>query len=466
MTLPFAACILTTEMLNPAIFREYDIRGIADEDLRDPDVEALGSGLGTYLIRHSGATICLGRDCRLSGERLHRALRSGLVSAGAHVIDIGIVPTPVLYYATVHFKANGGVMITGSHNPPEYNGFKTVCGAGTIHGAEIQNVRKLIASGDFEAGEGSMKELDAVTPYVNEVASQFHFDRRVKVALDAGNGTAGPVMHRILEKLNVEAVELFFEMDGSFPNHHPDPTLPVNLKPLQDAVGKEGAELGLAFDGDADRLGVVDERGSIVWGDMLVLIFGREILSRKPGSTFIGEVKCSQVMYDKLKELGGRPIMYKTGHSLIKAKMRQENAELAGEMSGHMFFYDRYYGYDDALYAACRLIEIVARSGQPLSHQLDGIPKLVSTPELRIDCPDELKFKVVEKVADIVRKHRAIVDIDGVRVPFEHGWGLVRASNTQPVLVMRFEAESEDWLKKYQQELEDAVKHAKQQLSS
>ncbi len=453
-------------MLNPAIFREYDIRGIADEDLRDVDVEALGRGLGTYLIRHSGATICLGRDCRLSGERLHDALRAGLVSAGAHVIDIGIVPTPVLYYSAVHFTAGGAVMITGSHNPPEYNGFKTVCGPGTIHGAEIQSVRKLIASGDFESGEGSVKQMDAVTPYVNEVASQFHFDRRVKVVFDAGNGTAGPVLHRILEKLDVDAVELFFDMDGRFPNHHPDPTVLSNLKALQDAVRKQKAELGIAFDGDSDRLGAIDERGSVVFGDMLLLIFGREILSRKPGSTFIGEVKCSQAMYDKLAELGGRPIMYKTGHSLIKAKMRQEKAELAGEMSGHMFFSDRYYGYDDALYAACRLLEIVAKSGQPLSHQLDGIPKLVSTPELRIDCPDETKFKVVEKVAEITRKHHAIIDIDGVRVPFEHGWGLVRASNTQPVLVMRFEAESDDLLKNYQQELEAAVEEAKRQIGT
>jgi phosphomannomutase/phosphoglucomutase len=453
-------------MLNPAIFREYDIRGIADEDLGDADVEALGRGLGTYLVRHSGATICLGRDCRLSGERLHHALRTGLVSVGAHVIDIGVVPTPVLYYSAIHFAAGGAVMITGSHNPPEYNGFKTVCGAGTIHGAEIQSVRKLIASSDFESGEGSVKERDAVTPYVNEIASQFHFERRVKVVFDAGNGTAGPVLHRILEKLDVEAIELLFDMDGRFPNHHPDPTVLSNLKLLQDVVRKQKAELGIAFDGDSDRLGAVDERGTVVFGDMLLLVFGREILLRKPGSIFIGEVKCSQAMYDKLAELGGRPIMYKTGHSLIKAKMRQEKAELAGEMSGHMFFSDRYYGYDDAIYAACRLLEIVAKSGQPLSYQLEGIPKLVSTPELRIDCPDDAKFMVVEKVAEVMRKYRTIVDIDGVRVPFEHGWGLVRASNTQPVLVMRFEAESDELLKKYRDELEAAVEEAKRQIST
>ena len=452
-------------MLNPGIFREYDIRGIAEKELRDPDVEALGRALATYLIRHSGRTICLGRDCRLSGERLHSALLRGLLSAGTHVLDLGVVPTPVLYYAAVHFAANGAVMITGSHNPPEYNGFKTVCGPGTLHGSEIQSIHKLIVSSDFESGEGTVKQVDAITPYIDEIASQFHFERRVKVVLDAGNGTAGPVVHKLLEKLNVDATEMFFDMNGHFPNHHPDPTVLSNLHDLQKAVRAQKADLGIAFDGDSDRLGAVDENGEVVYGDMLLLIFGREILSRKPGSTFIGEVKCSQAMYDKLVELGGKPIMYKTGHSLIKAKMKQEHAELAGEMSGHMFFADRYYGYDDAIYAACRLIEIVAKSGNPLSHQLQGIPKLVSTPELRVDCPDDMKFRVVEKVADRIRQHYAVVDVDGVRVPFEHGWGLVRASNTQPVLVMRFEAANEDWLNRYKLEMEQAVEKAKEEVA-
>lgn len=453
-------------MLNPGIFREYDIRGIADEELLDPDVEALGRGLATYLIRHSGRIICLGRDCRSSSDRLHAALLNGMLAAGAHVLDIGIVPTPVLYYAAVHCKADGAVMITGSHNPPEYNGFKTVCGPGTLHGSEIQSVYKLIANSDFESGDGTVKQFDAVTPYIEEIASQFRFERKVKVVFDAGNGTAGPVMHRLLSRLNVDAVELFFEMDGKFPNHHPDPTVLSNLSDLQEAVRKSGADLGIAFDGDSDRLGAVDENGSVVYGDMLLFIFGREILSRKPGATFIGEVKCSQVMYDKLAELGGKPIMYKTGHSLIKAKMREEHAELAGEMSGHMFFADRYYGYDDAIYAACRLIEIVAKSGKPLSYQLEGIPKLVSTPELRVPCPDETKFRVVRHVADRIRQHRAIVDVDGVRVPFENGWGLVRASNTQPVLVMRFEAANDELLNSYQDEIEKVVEQAKEEVAA
>jgi phosphomannomutase / phosphoglucomutase len=452
--------------LKHGIFREYDIRGIADEELLDGGVELLGRALGTYLIRHSGHTISLGRDCRLSGERLHKALLKGLLAAGCHVLDVGIVPTPVLYYSAVHFRANGASMITGSHNPAEYNGFKTVCGSGSLHGQAIQDVYQLLQDKDFDSGEGSVKEVDAITPYVDEIAGQFQYERRVKVVVDAGNGTAGPTMHRLLQKLNVEAVEMFFDMNGHFPNHHPDPTVISNLDSLIEAVREQKAELGIAFDGDSDRIGAVDEHGNVIYGDMLLLIFGREILSRKPGATFIGEVKCSQILYDKLRELGGKPIMYKTGHSLIKTKMKQEHAELAGEMSGHMFFADRYYGYDDALYAACRLLEIVSKSGRPLSHQLDGIPKLVSTPEIRIDCSDETKFKVVSRVANTFRQHRNIVDVDGVRVPFEEGWGLVRASNTQPVLVMRFEATSENLLKKYQGQMEQAVEDAKKELSA
>jgi len=451
-------------MFKPSIFREYDIRGIADEELLDADVELLGQALGTYLIRHSGRTICLGRDCRLSSDRIHDALLKGLLASGANVLDAGIGPTPLLYYSVVHFEAAGGIMITGSHNPPEYNGIKTVCGSGTLHGEEIQQVLKLIQGNDFERGAGTVKDIDAATPYVEEIASQFQFARRVKVVVDAGNGTGGPVFHRILEKLNVEPVELFFEMDGRFPNHHPDPTVPENLRDLAKTVRKEKAEFGIAFDGDADRIGALDESGNVIYGDMLLLIFGREILTRKPGATFIGEVKCSQVMYDKLAELGGNPIMYKTGHSLIKAKMKQAHAELAGEMSGHMFFADRYYGFDDALYAACRLIEIVAKSGKPLSAQLEGVPKTVSTPELRVDCADDKKFLVVEKVAEIVRKRHQVIDVDGVRVPFAHGWGLVRASNTQPVLVMRFEATSEKLLNEYRSEIEEIVEQAKKEV--
>jgi phosphomannomutase / phosphoglucomutase len=453
-------------MLKPTIFREYDIRGIAEAELRSPGIVDLGRGLGTFLQRKAGRRINLGRDCRLSSPRLHDALIEGLLSTGCEVTDIGVVPTPLLYYSAVHLKADGAVMITGSHNPSEFNGFKTVCGAGTIHGDDIQEVRRIIEAGDFASGRGSSRAVDVSAAYLDEIAPQFRFERRVKVVADAGNGTAGPVMHRLFERLNCEVTELFFDMDGRFPNHHPDPTVPSNLKDLAEAVKARKADLGVAFDGDADRIGAVDENGDVIYGDMLLLIFGREILTRKPGATFVGEVKCSQILYDELERLGGRPIMYKTGHSLIKAKMKEEHAELAGEMSGHMFFADRYFGYDDALYAACRLIEIVAKSGKPLSGQLDGLPKMVSTPEIRIDCSDETKFQVVARVAGHFRGTHRVIEVDGVRVLFDQGWGLLRASNTQPVLVMRFEAANKNLLKSYQDEVEVVLEQAKEHVTT
>jgi len=448
-------------MLKSTIFREYDIRGVADTELASPDVELLGRGLGTYLARNSGKKVNVGRDVRLSSERLRNALVKGLLATGCDVTDIGVVPTPVLYYSSQYLNSDGAVMITGSHNPSEYNGFKSMCGQDTLHGETIQALRGLIERQDFESGAGHESTFDAEAPYVNEVAAQFRsLPRRVKLVADAGNGCAGPVIHRIFEKMNVDASELFFERNGAFPNHHPDPTVPANLKDLVAKVRETGADLGIAFDGDADRIGAVDEHGNVIYGDMLMLIYGREILTRKPGATFIGEVKSSQLMYDELNKLGGNAIMYKTGHSLIKAKMKQEHAELAGEMSGHMFFGDRYRGYDDALYAACRLIEIVAKSGKPLSAQLEGFPKLVSTPEIRVDCPDEVKFDVVARAAERLKKGHKTIDVDGVRVLFPHGWGLVRASNTQPVLVLRFEAENETLLNEYRAEVEGALKDA------
>ena len=448
-------------MLKATIFREYDIRGIAETELLNADVADLGRALGTYLLRHGGPRINLGRDCRLSSPRLHDALLEGLLATGCEVTDIGVVPTPLLYFSAAHLEADGGVMITGSHNPSEFNGFKTVCGSGSLHGEAIQEVRHLMEARDFASGHGTQHSMDVIPAYLDELSPQFEFSRRIKVVLDAGNGTAGPVIHQLLKRLNVEVTELFFEMDGGFPNHHPDPTVPANLQDLQDAVHAQKADLGIAFDGDADRIGAVDENGEVIYGDLLLLIYGREILTRKPGATIIGEVKCSQLLYDELKRLGGNPIMYKTGHSLIKAKMKQEHAELAGEMSGHMFFADRYLGYDDALYAACRLIEIVAKSGQPLSAQLAGLPKLLSTPEIRVDCPDETKFAVVARVAEQFRKTHNVIDVDGIRVLFGEGWGLLRASNTQPVLVMRFEAASETLLARYQAEVEAALAQAK-----
>jgi phosphomannomutase/phosphoglucomutase len=448
-------------MLKPTIFREYDIRGIADAELLDPDVEELGMAIGTYLLRHNGKNINLGRDCRLSSTRLRNALIRGLKATGCEVADIGVVPTPLLYYSVFHLKAAGAVMITGSHNPSEYNGFKVVSGPSTIHGEEIQHLREMIEKRDFLHGAGSENTLDVASAYVDEITSQFHFERSIKVVLDAGNGTAGPVMHRVLEKLNCEPTELFFEMDGRFPNHHPDPTVPKNLERLIAGVQEKGAELGIAFDGDADRIGAIDDKGTVVYGDQLMIVYSREILKRKPGATFIGEVKSSQLLYDDIRKHGGNAIMWKTGHSLIKAKMKEAKAELAGEMSGHMFFADRYYGFDDALYAACRLMEIVSKSGRPLSAQLADLPRTVTTPEIRIPCDDEAKFAVVERAKQIFKKTHEVVDVDGVRILFPQGWGLVRASNTQPVLVMRFEAATPELLKKYQKEVELVVEQSR-----
>ena len=447
-------------MLNPTIFREYDIRGIAESELSTDGIEELGRAIGSYIMRTGGESVNLARDCRLSSDRLRHALAQGILSTGLEIADVGVVPTPLLYFSVLHLKAPGGVMITGSHNPAEYNGFKVMVGKSTIHGEDIQHLLQLIKERDFEQGSGSLRNVDFIPAYVEQLTAQFAFDRRVKVVFDAGNGTAGPVLRRMIEKLNVDAVEMFFEMDGRFPNHHPDPTMPENLIQLADRVKAEGAELGIAFDGDSDRIGAVDERGATVYGDQLMIIYSREILSRKPGATIIGEVKCSQLMYDDIRSRGGRAIMWKTGHSLIKAKMQEEQADLAGEMSGHMFFADRYFGFDDALYAACRLIEIVASSGKPLSYQLADLPKSVTTPELRIDCPDDRKFEIVARVREHFSKRYETLGIDGARVNFPEGWGLVRASNTQPVLVMRFEASTPDLLQRYREEVVDAVRAA------
>ena len=453
-------------MLKPTIFREYDIRGIANDELLSPGIEQLGLAIGSYIGRKLGKKINVGRDVRLSSKRLRDAIVTGLVASGCEVTDVGEVPTPLLYYSVQHLQCHGGVMITGSHNPAEYNGFKIVAGSGTIHGEEIQALRELIDAADFDKGQGGVREFDIATPYVDEIASQFKFSRRLKVVLDAGNGVAGPVMHRVLERLNVDAKELYFDMDGRFPNHHPDPTVEQNLDDLKKAVVQSRAELGIAFDGDGDRIGAVDENGSVVWGDYLLLIYAREILTRKPGATFIGEVKCSQVMYDEIEKLGGRPIMYKTGHSLIKAKMKEEQAELAGEMSGHMFFKDRYFGFDDAIYAACRLMEVVANSGQPLSAQTRSLPEMVTTPEIRVDTSDEVKFDLVTRVRSHFKRTHKVMDVDGARVLFDEGWGLVRASNTQPVLVMRFEARTPELLNAYRREVESVVDRIKEQIAA
>ncbi len=433
--------------MNPEIFREYDIRGIAGKDLNEEDVIMIGKGIGTYLLEHGKSNLTVGRDCRITSDSFSEKLTEGLLSTGCNVTDIGVCPTPVLYFSIQHLNQQGAVMVTASHNPSEYNGFKVCIGSESLHGKELLEVLDIIDRECFIKGDGLFFSSDVVTPYKEFVQKNISILGGLKVGIDAGNGTAGVIAVPVLKNLGCEVHDLYCDMDGTFPNHEADPTVVKNMKELIALVKDRQLDIGIGYDGDGDRLGVIDEKGNIIFGDQLMVIFSREILSRKPGSTFISEVKCSKTMYDDITKHGGRAIMWKTGHSLIKKKMKEENAELAGEMSGHMFFADRYFGFDDAIYASCRLLEIILKTGKKISDLLSDIPKTHSTPEIRVECPDDKKFEVVKKVTEHFRKLNEVIDIDGVRVLFDDGWGLVRASNTQPALVLRFEAMSEKRLK-------------------
>jgi phosphomannomutase/phosphoglucomutase len=456
--------------MNPRVFREYDIRGVAESDFPDDFVADLGRATGAYFAEAGARRVTLGRDCRISSPRIHATFKRELLAAGIDVVDVGVVHSPGLYFSVFHLGADGGVMITASHNPSEDNGFKIVCGKSTIYGGEIQKLREKIEKRAFrtDVAPGRATEHDIISDYVAYIADNIKLGpRRIKVVVDGGNGTGGPALLPILEKLGVDTDELYCDPDGRFPNHHPDPTVPENLADLIARVKATGAEVGIALDGDADRIGAVDGQGRILWGDQLVMLFGREILTRQPGATFVSEVKCSQALFDELARLGGRAIMWKVGHSLIKAKMKEEKAALAGEMSGHMFFADRWFGFDDAVYAGMRLVELLSHSKQTLAELYDTLPVLHNTPEIRMPCPDDIKFEVVRRAVAWFRERYSIVDVDGVRVLFQEpgtqggqpsgknvgknigkniGWGLVRASNTGPVLVMRFEADSPERL--------------------
>lgn len=430
--------------MNSAIFREYDIRGKYPDDLNNETVYELGKSFGTYFQSKNAKKISVGHDCRESYPVLKDALIKGLLETGMTVTDIGMVPTPLSYFSIHELKLDGAVMITGSHNPPEYNGFKICLGKSTIHGEEIQKIREIQEAGDFQNGEGNLIEADVTKPYLNYLAENINpgsIKRRVIV--DAGNGVGGLVAPDAYRAMGIEVDELFCEPDGKFPNHHPDPTIPENLVQLKKLVDEKDADLGIAFDGDADRIGVIDKEGNIIWGDQLMIIFARDILSRNPGASIIGEVKCSQVLYDDIEKQGGKPIMWKAGHSLIKSKMKETGALFAGEMSGHLFFADRYFGFDDAVYAGARLLEILTTQQKSVRELLSGIPEMVNTPEIRMDCPDDKKFNVVKKLVEEFKKEYDVIDVDGARVLFEGGWGLIRSSNTQPVLVLRFEATDE-----------------------
>ena len=433
--------------MNSTIFREYDIRGKVPDDLNEETVYELGLFIGTYYRSRGAEKITLGRDCRLSSPPLHDSLLKGLIESGMRVTDIGMVPTPLLYFSLFQLDVHGGIQITGSHNPPEFNGFKVCLNKTTIFGREIQEIREIAESGKVTRGKGQVEEKDVTVPYIENILKGIRRGpEQKKVVVDAGNGVGGLVAPQLYERMGVEVVRLFCEPDGRFPYHHPDPTIPEYLNHLSERITETDADLGIAFDGDADRIGVVSDRGKIIWGDQLMIVFSRELLKRHPGAKIIGEVKCSQVLFDDITSHGGKAIMWKAGHSLIKGKMKEEGALFAGEMSGHLFFADRYFGYDDAIYAGARLLEILALNKKGMADLLADVPVLVNTPEIRLDCPDEKKFGVVARLAAEFKKEYQVIDIDGARVLLDGGWGLIRASNTQPVLVLRFEAKDRERL--------------------
>ena len=436
--------------ISSTIFREYDIRGIADSELSDPVAEAIGKAYGTWLSRRGVGSISVGGDVRMSTGRISRALMKGLVHAGIEVLFLGAVTTPLLYWSQHHLSLGGAVMVTGSHNPGDMNGLKLSFGNGTLFGAEIQEILRMIRENDFASPgrKGTVRNVDISGAYLEMLLSKIRLGpRKLKVVADSGNGTAGFQIRKFLEGLGCETISLFDEPDGRFPNHHPDPQKRENRLHLMEAVKREKADAGLAFDGDADRLGVVDDQGRIVWGDILMTVFWKEILPKFPGSDVIVEVKCSQSLIDETVRLGGRPLFWKSGHSLIKAKMKEIGAVFAGELSGHLFFADEYYGFDDSFYAAGRLLRILSNGTVPLSAMVDGIPSYCSTAEVRIDCADGEKFRVVDRIRDKALRDHEAVTVDGVRIIYPSGWGLVRASNTQPVLVTRCEGRTEIDLK-------------------
>ncbi len=443
--------------LHPSILREYDIRGIVGETLFPQDAEAIGRAFGTVVRRKGGQRIAVGYDGRLSSPDLVAAVIRGIVAAGVDVAAVGLGPTPMLYFGVHHLGADGGLQVTGSHNPPSHNGFKMMLGKHSFFGEGIRELGRLIAAGDYESGKGKVEEISIFDDYVARLAKDYDGDRPIHAVWDAGNGAAGPAMTALVARLPGTHECLFAEVDGRFPNHHPDPTIPENLEALVDRVKSSGAEIGIGFDGDGDRIGVVDSTGRIVWGDQILQILAADILPEMPGAAVIADIKSSKGLFDEITRLGGRPIMWKTGHSLIKDKMIEENAPLSGEMSGHIFYKHRFYGHDDALYVAVRLLDILSRSGRTLKDWRDAMPDVIATPEIRFDCEEEVKFPAIQHVkAKLASQGAKVNDIDGVRVDTEDGWWLLRASNTQAVLVARAEAGSEEGLGR----LKDAIRRA------
>ncbi len=440
------------------IFREYDIRGIVGPQLNDDVVALLGKSIGTFFVQNGAKRIAIGYDARVSSPGFCDLLTAGFVACGIDVTLIGMVPTPVLYHTVYTRDVDGGVMITGSHNPPDHNGFKICLGKGTLFGSQIQEIKHIALGGEFASGDGSVSNIEVLDSYVSDIVSRVSLgNRKIKAVVDGGNGMGGVTAVPVFERLGVEMVKLFTEPDSTFPNHHPDPTVAENLEDAINAVREHNTDIGIAFDGDGDRIGVVDETGRIIWGDELMVLLSRDILRRKPGATIIAEVKCSQTLYDDIAAHGGNGIMWKAGHSLIKAKMKETDAALAGEMSGHIFFKEGFYGFDDATFAAARVLEILSQSDKNLSELLSDLPQTFSTPELRVDCADDAKFDVVARVAEHYSRIHEVITIDGARIKFTNGWGLVRASNTQAILVLRFEADSQSNLDAIRSEVEAYV---------
>lgn len=442
--------------LSPSVFRAYDIRGIVDKDFDEEWVERLGKACGTYFIQKGLNAAVVGYDCRHSSPVYHDALVRGLLSTGVDVTSIGTVPTPMLYFAVKHLNRQAGVMITASHNPPEYNGFKVVCGEATLYADEIQALWHIFEAGDFAEGQGVACAHDILPSYQEAIAQRVTLHRPLKVIVDGGNGSGGEICADILRRMGAEVIEQFCEPDGDFPNHHPDPVVEANMKALIERVQAEGADLGIGLDGDGDRLGAVDAHGRLLTGDELLALYAREMLARRPHAIVIGDVKCSYRLFDDISAHGGQAMMWITGHSLIKARMQEVGAQLAGELSGHMFFVDNWYGFDDAIYGAARLLDVLSAGSEPLT-ALPGWVKTYSTREVHITCPDHAKAAVIAKAQAWFSERADVNAIDGARISFPDGWGLVRASNTQPVLVMRFEATSPERLQEIREFMEAPV---------
>jgi len=447
--------------LSRNIFREYDIRGIAGRDLTEGAATAIAGAYAAFMAeRGIKGALSVGRDNRPSGEGLHRALVSGLLASGIDVVDIGVVPTPVAYWSQHKLDVVAGIQITGSHNPPEYNGFKLGLETKPVYGADIQHIYELATAGKFPKGKGTLRAEPVIDRYIDDMVARVgKLERPVKAVIDCGNGAGALVAPKLFNRLGIAPRCLFCESDGTFPNHHPDPTVPKNVEDLIAAVKNDRAEIGIAFDGDADRIGVIDDVGEIIWGDYLLIVYARDALARTgKGQSIVFDVKASQALPEAVEKAGGKPVMWKTGHSLIEEKMHETHAPVGGEMSGHMFFSEGFYGFDDALYGAARLLQIVARSGKTVRELLADVPRFVSTPEIRVDCPDERKFAIVEDAQRFFSAKYDVITVDGVRVLFGDGWGLIRASNTQPVLVMRFEARTREQLDRIQSEMQGWIR--------